>query len=211
MKLRPNFVRNLGVWLAFAAAAAASPIGPGGQNLAKQLDAMDVEHHWIAGQTIDWQTGDFSTQSEQRATHCSAFAAAFAEKLDVYLLRPPEHSEFYLASAQQDWLESVGPSKGWKPVADPVAAQALANDGWLVLVTFKSPDPKKPGHIAIVHPSDKPDDLILAEGPQESQAGKHNFQSASVKAGFAVHKGAFENHELRYFVHATKFSPPQKS
>ena len=134
--------------------------------------------------------------------------AAVCEKLDIYLLRPPEHSEFYLASAQQDWLETVGPSKGWKPVTDPVLAQDLANAGWLVVVTFKSPDPKKPGHIALVHPSAKSADLVRAEGPQETQAGKYNYLSTSVKQGFAVHKGAFDHKELKYFAHPTSLVSP---
>jgi glutamine amidotransferase-like uncharacterized protein len=192
----------------------AGEIAPAGEKLAAFLDSMNVEEHWLAGQHVNWRTGDPGTNTSLAAvtrggsTHCSAFAAAAAEKLGVYLLHPPEHSDLLLANAQQNWLESGGATNGWQPVKSPLEAQALANRGELVVVTFKSPDPKKPGHIAIVRPSTKSDDDILAEGPQVVQAGKFNHNSTTAKDGFKNHPGAFEKNLLLYFVHTTAVGQP---
>jgi hypothetical protein len=200
---------GLGMALALLAAAVAqsAEITPAGQKLAATLDSMNVEQHWLAGQHVNWLSGDPSNSvnhvevTKGGSTHCSAFAAAAGNKLGIYLLHPPEHSDLLLASAQQDWLEGAGAAQGWKPVKTPVEAQSLANKGEFVVVTYKSPDPKKPGHIAIVRPSEKSDADIAAEGPQIIQAGKHNYISTNVKEGFKNHPGAFENNEVRYFVH----------
>jgi hypothetical protein len=185
----------------------AGEITPAGKKLGEILDSMKVEQHWLAGQHVNWLTGEAKTNgsagevTKGGSTHCSAFAAAAADKLGIYLLHPPEHSDLLLASAQQDWLGGAGASRGWAAVKSPIEAQELANRGQLVLVTFKSPDPKKPGHIAIVRPSDKSETEILAEGPQVVQAGRFNHNSTSAKEGFKVHVGAFEENQLRYFVH----------
>ena len=74
------------------------------------------------------------------------------------------------------------------------------------MVTCKNPNPAAPGHIAIVRPSTKSDDQILAEGPQIIQAGARNYSSASTKAGFKNHPGAFENRQLLYFAHKVSLS-----
>src|SRR6202042_1276578 len=104
---------------------------------------------WLPGYHVDWRTGVSNgklLQSTNGHTHCSAFAAAAAEKLGVYLLRPPEHSAVLLANAQQDWLRGAGTNQGWRAVESPVMAQHLANQGQLVVVTFKNADPQVPGH-----------------------------------------------------------------
>ena len=181
-----------------------SPIAPAGQELTRILDSMHVERLWLAGAQVNWRTGlpNGKVYAVPKGhTHCSAFAAAAAEKLGVYLLRPPQHSATLLANAQQDWLRAAGTNDGWYAVRSALEAQQLANAGELVLVTCKNPDPKLPGHVAIVRPSEKSDEKILAEGPQITQAGLHNFISISTKAGFKSHAGAFENHQLLYFAH----------
>ena len=200
------------VLLAASILVSADEITPAGKRLAEVLDSMNVEQHWLVGKHVNWLTGDEALNgvgvTKGGSTHCSAFAAAAADKLGLYLLRPPEHSDILLASAQQDWLQGVGVAKGWKPVKSPLEAQALANHGEFVVVTFKSPDPKKPGHVAIVRPSSKSEAEVLAEGPQVIQAGKFNHNSTTAKDGFKNHPGAFENNQLRYFVHITAFGAP---
>src|ERR1700722_5734793 len=182
----------------------AEEITPAGKRLAEALDSLHVEKLWLAGRKVDWRTGapqgEYNKKYETH-THCSAFAAAAAEKLGVYLLRPPEHSTMLLANAQQDWLHDKGTNEGWRTVSSPVAAQHLANRGELVVVTFKNSDPKAPGHIAIVRPSEKSESLILAEGPEITQAGRNNYISTTAKEGFKHHPGAFQKGELLYFVH----------
>ncbi len=188
----------------------ASEITEQGQKLARALDSMHVEQLWLAGRQVNWRTGEPNGKvytNSTSHTHCSAFAAAAAEKLGVYLLRPPEHSASLLANAQQNWLRAAGTNQGWRAVASPVAAQQLANEGQLVVVTCKNPDPHLPGHIAIVRPSTKTEASIRAEGPEIIQAGRNNYTDTSTKTGFKNHPGAFEKNELLYFVHPLPANP----
>jgi hypothetical protein len=137
-----------------------------GRWLARFLDKLDVEHRWLRGREhVAWKTGAvFKTRNgkplaprEGESTYCSAFAAAVAQKLGVKLLSPPEHSLTLLANAQHDWLAGrAGRAAGWTSVDSPLAAQRWANEGQLVLAVCKNPDPTEAGHIAIVHPSEKP-------------------------------------------------------
>src|SRR5947207_62290 len=107
-----------------------------GKRLAAALDAMDVEHKWLARAYVKWETGeplDKPVTDGKPHTHCSAFAAAVAKKLGVYLLRPPEHNATQLANAQYDWLEQEGKKKGWRVVKMASEAQRRANEGQLVV------------------------------------------------------------------------------
>jgi hypothetical protein len=192
------------LWLALCVSALANDISPAGVELAAGLDAMHVDQLWLPGMSVNWLTGQptgKAVRNPKEETHCSAFAAAAAKKFGVYLLRPPEHSDDRLANAQRDWLLGAGTNNGWSAVSSPIQAQQLANAGELVVVTFKTADPKKHGHIAIVRPSTKSDEQILAEGPEIIQSGAQNFVRTTVKEGFKHHPGAFENHELLYFAH----------
>ncbi len=182
----------------------ASEITPAGERLAAVLDSMHVEQLWLAGRQVDWRTGEPNGKVYTNSlshTHCSAFAAAAAEKLGVYLLHPPEHSAVLLANAQQTWLCGSGTNEGWHLVTSPLEAQQLANKGELVVITCKNPDPARPGHIAIVRPSTKGDAEILADGPEIIQAGAHNYSHATTREGFKNHPGAFKNHQLMIFSH----------
>lgn len=181
----------------------AFPIDESGARWAVVLDGMDVAHRWLAGEPIAWRTGVYSEKSRQEASHCSAFAAAACERAGVYLLRPPEHGQTLLANAQMQWLEGEeGARHGWRPVESAVEAQQLANRGWVVLAVYRNPDAHRAGHVAVVRPSEKSAQLIEQEGPQVIQAGTYNYQSTSVRQGFARHRGAFEAGEIHYFAHA---------
>ncbi len=180
-------------------------ITPAGQRLAAALDQMDVEHHWLAKKYVNWRTGetiDRPVTDGKSHTHCSAFVAAAAEKLGVYILRPPKHSPTLLANAQYDWLGGEGRKEGWTPLATGLEAQQLANRGDLVVAVYKASDPKKPGHIAIIRPSTKGEAQIRAEGPQIIQAGRDNHASTSIKEGFKHHPTAFRDDHIRFFAHA---------
>ena len=87
-------------------------------------------------------------------------------------------------------------------VRDGFAAQEAANRGQLVVATYKNHHDDKPGHIAIVRPSDKSREAIRAEGPQVTQAGGTNYRSTSLRQGFAGHPAAWANSEVRYYAHA---------
>lgn len=176
-------------------------IKPAGQWLGKLLDRMDVERHWLCGHAhVAWKTGLLLggehdtklTPLTPGESHCSAFAAAVADNLGIYLLHPPEHSHVLLANAQHDWLASdAGRKAGWRPLDTPLAAQQAANRGALVVAAFKNPDATQPGHIAVVRPSDAPASRIKEVGPQVTQAGATNYRSVDLQTGFRRHPGAW--------------------
>jgi hypothetical protein len=204
MKMKNLLAATMLVLLGLHWPLVAGEITPQGQRLADVLDSMQVEQLWLPSLSVNWRTGEPDGRIDTGKgahTHCSAFAAAAAEKLGVYLLHPPEHSADLLANAQQDWLRAGGTNFGWQAVNSPQAAQQLANEGQLVLITCKNSNPDESGHIAIVRPSAKSEAEIRAEGPQIIQAGGHNYASTSTKQGFKYHPGAFEKGELLYFVH----------
>ena len=191
-------------------AASAAGITPEGRNLAEALDSLDVEHHWPAGVHVSWQTGVPDGKPETgsgKHTHCSAFVASAAKKLGVYILRPPDHPQTLLANAQFEWLAGEGAQRGWRPVTEAEMAQQLANQGWLVVAAYRNHKDDKPGHIAIVRPSEKPAALVREEGPQVIQAGGTNYASTSLETGFSGHPSAWKKHEVRFYAHEVKREP----
>ncbi|BBO33437.1 hypothetical protein PLANPX_3049 [Lacipirellula parvula] len=176
-------------------------VTPAGRSLTAALDQLDVQHRWLRSDLrISWRSGEpiagplKNRQAPLTAaeTHCSAFAAAVASHLGVYLLRPPEHSHVLLADAQFDWLSSLsGRQAGWKSVKGPLDAQERANSGMLVVAVVKNSDAGLPGHIAVVRPNDKRVICITRCGPQILQAGFTNYRSAHLILGFERHSGAW--------------------
>jgi hypothetical protein len=182
------------------------PVTAAGDRFASTLDGMHVESLWLANEHVNWATGEPDRgggyEGPGNHTHCSAFAAAAAKRLGVYLLRPPEHGQELLSNAQARWLDSAeGRQDGWRSVANMQEAQTLANQGNLVLVSYPNPDPHAPGHIAIVRPSEKSFTTLQENGPQVIQAGEHNHNSINVRIGFENHPGAWPN-GVRYYVHS---------
>ena len=183
------------------------PITPQGHQLEQFLDASGVDHLWRAGWHVDWLTGQSNRSAPggpEAKTHCSAFAAAMAEHLRIYVLRPPEHRQDLLANAQMRWLRDHGAEHGWRALASDVEAQSAANRGELVLEAFENPNPHRAGHIAIVRPSVKTRAELDRDGPQETQAGEQNAVSSTTAAGFRHHRGAWEpggTGALRYYAH----------
>jgi hypothetical protein len=77
---------------------------------------------------VNWETGepdrDGAYEGPNKHTHCSAFAAAAAKHMGVYLLRPPEHGQQLLANAQAGWLASgEAQSRGWEEISGAHHAQ----------------------------------------------------------------------------------------
>jgi hypothetical protein len=155
--------------------------------------SLNVENLWIAGNHVKWETGeaDRPDATSGNHTHCSAFIAAACKKLNLYVLRPPEHKQVLLANAQYDWLSSAEAiTDGWKPVTGNNvfgAAQILANNGAIVIVVCKNPDDSKPGHAALVMPAEVSLSKIAEDGPFVIQAGTHNHNKISLRAGFKSH------------------------
>jgi len=176
-----------------------------GIKLAYKLDNSRVESLWLASEHVNWETGEpdrgANYEGLGKHTHCSAFAAAMAKNLGVYLLRPPEHGQVLLANAQAEWLRGTeAKDQGWRRLVGAHEAQAEANRGNLVLVAYANPDKHEPGHVAIVRPSEKSLEELDRDGPQIIQAGQHNHLSTVVRIGFHNHPGAFPQ-GVRYYVH----------
>jgi hypothetical protein len=177
------------------------PVAPAGTQLAELLDELDVEHYWLPEIAIpDWKYGRTDGTTGGPRTHCSLFASAVCWHLGVPCLNPPPQT--FLSNRQQVWLQTTGKHKGWKELDSAVTAQKLANAGVLVLVSWKSPEPKKPGHIAIVRPAAVTTDAVTKFGPRIVQAGGKNANDTTAKVGFRFHPGAFEQGELKYFAFA---------
>lgn len=179
------------------------PITEQGKRLLSVLDGMHVESLWLAHEHVNWETGEpdkgEAYTGPGRSTHCSAFAAAVGKRLGAYMLRPPEHGQVLLANAQAEWFRSLaGRQSGWQPVGDAHEAQSLANRGNLVVVVFESPDPHRPGHIAVVRPAHRPTRLLEENGPEITQAGQKNYTKTSTKVGFLGHPGAWPGGVLYY-------------
>jgi hypothetical protein len=192
-------LRGLALLLS-AGAVFAEPVTPPAEQLFQIIDRLDVEHHWPAGEHISWESGIPDGRPELgpgKHTHCSAFAAAAAQRVGIYLLRPPDHPQLFLANAQYDWLRSHGSVFGWTPIADEIHAQQLANQGQLVLAVYRNHDDDKPGHIAIVRPTEKDAALIREEGPQITQAGGTNHHSIPLRLGFPGQR----RYEVAYYAH----------
>jgi hypothetical protein len=202
-----RIVVALGLSLLAAAIARGETPGAKAAGLVQVLQSLDVEHRWIAGAHVDWRTGLPDGSSETlpgHHTHCSAFVAAAAEKLGVYILRPPEHGQVLLANAQYEWLGEDGAGSGWRRLDGLLEAQLFANRGFLVVASYRSHRDNKPGHIAIVLPGDKSAEEIEAEGPNVMQAATVNSASISLRAGFAGHPHAWVDREVAFYAHAAK-------
>lgn len=188
--------------------AGAASLSADGVRLERFLDHTRVESLWPAGVHVSWETGVPDGKAEHgdgKHTHCSAFVASVAKQLGVYILRPPEHPQILLANAQYEWLSDAGAEKGWQAVNSAEQAQHLANRGMLVVATYRNHRDDKPGHIAIVRPSNKSIAKIDDEGPQITQAGGTNYLSTSLRHGFAGHPAAWERQEVRYYAHVVEW------
>lgn len=187
-------------------ASCCGPITAGGQKLLSVLDNSNVEHLWLNHQYVNWETGEPDDSVPPGAhgnhSHCSAYVAAISERLGVYILRPPEHSQILLANAQAEWLSnSPGRDAGWTQVNGALQAQKLANEGMLVIISYESPYSDKSGHIVIVRPSQISLDALNQSGPKITQAGDKNWLQANAADVFSAHPGAWPD-GVKYYSHA---------
>ena len=75
-----------------------------------------------------------------------------------------------------------------------------------MLAGFQSPDPRKPGHIAIVRPAELSEQSLQDDGPRLTQAGQKNYLSTNARIAFRYHPGAWPD-GIRYFVFDGKSAP----
>ncbi len=186
----------------------------GGPRLLEFLDGLPLATRWLHGHHVVWQTGQQNAPEgygHERHTHCSAFVAAVALMLDVYILRPPNHRQNDLANAQGDWLAGrvayVGPTaiaSGWESLGVSGDRGALrlavehANSGRLVVCLYRTPaDQGKPGHICIVRPQSFSGS---SSGPLVMSVGERNHSSVHMQSAFGSHPGAWPNEIELYAV-----------
>jgi GH18 family chitinase len=201
---------------AVRASLASYPLA-GGPRLADFLDSLPILTRWLKGHPVVWQTGQQDGADEPNPdyhTHCSAFAAAAALYLDIYLLRPPNHGQVQLANAQRNWLFGrriyPGPTaaeSGWAALGysgDPgvlTACLEAANKGQLVVACYAVMPPAH-GHIAIVRPDKDGDTKVPPDGPAVIMAGEQNYKAVSMKEAFSEHPKAWPDN-IALFVHDT--------
>jgi hypothetical protein len=167
--------------------------------------SLNVENLWIAGNHVNWQTGeaDKPDASSGNHTHCSAFAAAACKRLNIYILRPPDHKQVLLANAQYDWLGgSAAMADGWKLITGNnvyETAQRFSNNGYVVVAICKNPDESKPGHTALVMPDERSERKLADDGPVVIMAGTHNHNKISLKAGFISHLSAWPEQTVSFY------------
>ena len=114
-------------------------------------------------QVFDKYTEKYAPKDSK--TYCNVFATLATEELGSKI---PQK----LANHQQEWLLKEGKDEGWQEVSAE-EAQKLANQGRIVVASWKNPDPAKHGHIAVVRPY--ADHAFSAEkGPRITQFGARN-------------------------------------
>jgi hypothetical protein len=161
-----------------------------GEKLKQFYQGLNVETHWVAGQHIDWETGEPSDRDDTHnvKNHSAAFVAAACQKLKIVILRPPEHAQDLLSNAQFDWLPtSAATAQAWKHIPNDSrynAAQDLANKGFVVVAIVKNSDERKPGQVALVMPAAVTEKDLTENGPQIIMAGVKNYTSTALKNGF---------------------------
>jgi hypothetical protein len=178
-----------------------------GNSLKSFYLSLNVENGWLAGQHVNWETGvaDHPDATTGNHTHCSAFVAAACKRMNIYILRPPEHKQILLANAQYEWLSTAAAAAaGWKPVSSSnhyEAAQQLANNGIPVIAICKNFDEKKPGHAALVMPAEISTNELQENGPAVIMAGTHNHVIISLKKGFHSHLAEWPEQAVSFYYH----------
>ena len=176
-----------------------------GKKLREFYKSLNVENLWLSGQHVNWETGvqDNPEAEKGNHTHCSAFVAAACKRMNIYILRPPEHGQILLSNAQADWLDSEkGRSEGWQVIMGNNLyenVQNMANGGKVVLAVFKNPDPSKPGHIALIMPTKFPKEEIIESGPKLIMAGEKNWNQVNLKTGFKYHVHHWPENEIKFY------------
>jgi hypothetical protein len=204
-----------------AAAGPAPAYTPaGGPRLAEFLDGLPVTTRWIHNHRVVWQTGQQSAPESQgttEETHCSAFVAAVALMLDIYILRAPHHGQNDLANAQADWLAGeatfAGPTakaSRWIALGSSGDAGALkaavdaANLGKLVVGFYRaapgSDGKPVPGHACIVRPQSAA--AVGDDGPHVMSIADVNRPDTPMKTAFHAHPEAWPD-RIALYAHGT--------
>ncbi|MBX9705245.1 MAG: hypothetical protein K5Q00_03235 [Gammaproteobacteria bacterium] len=197
-------------------------IQPGGYLLRNLFDASYVEDNWLPNACVTWQTGALVSRDQRTCdklglitlSHCSAFVAAVINYQLGYDFLTPDNYSYYTSNWQANWLENSGVENGWTPLTAKtrkeiyINAQIKANAGCLVVASYKNPNWKPganaeglAGHIAMIRPSARYESTLASKGPQETQAGMANYNSAAMIIGF----GSYELARAKFYWHASPY------
>jgi hypothetical protein len=84
-------------------------------------------------------------------------------------------------------------------------AQQRANRGYVVLAICRNPDPRAPGHVALVLPAELSMDKLVETGPALIMAGTHNHNRITLRAGFKSHLEGWPENSVRFYVNSKPF------
>ncbi|MCX6243933.1 MAG: hypothetical protein NTU98_04445 [Bacteroidetes bacterium] len=176
-----------------------------GTQLLLYYNHLDVEHLWLRGNAINWQSGattGLNDSASMRYGHAAEFVAAVCKKLKVRFPGPDECIKGeLLVNAQYKWMREKGKKNGWEGKWRDVDAQRLANEGHLVIGIYHGETPDQPGHIVLVRPANLEQEMIEVDGVQVIQAGARNFTSNSAREGFREFPQAFIDLQIEFYSH----------
>lgn len=172
-----------------------------GENIERVIAFLDVENnprydpalHNTEGR--NWRA---DTNNDGTVTMCTVFVADSTRLLCAEIPLQPNRA----ANIMCTWLEnaSLNPaSSGWRLIASPEEAQALANQGQVVVVTQRRTGA---GHVALVRPV--PETEALEAGgrdPHIAQAGAVNSSSTRVSKIFTVSDELDPKMQVKYYAH----------
>ncbi len=211
---------SIAILIITASVSNASELTQKGFALQRFLSDQRVDQLWLPKQYVEWKTGatlfpseeEVSSQHLPKTSHCSAYVAAVALKLEVPMLNPDNSPDgnILLANHQNAWLNSPEAALlGWAPTSY-IEAETLADEGELVIASIPGANPyRNPGHIAIVVPDESLSfTQILITGPTITQAGSPsgrvptgNSLHTDTVSGFFLHtKGSLQG--IQFFHHA---------
>jgi len=167
------------------------------------LDTYDMETKWLPGYNVDCETGEYMPPKSTwvKSSHCSCFVYRVCNDLNVKLIGTKEgFNQYKLSTNQLKWLNSdEGKKSGWKKIQGNVTesyvnANKEANKGNLVLAGIEE-DENVLGHISIVRPSNRTDDMIKRDGPDTIASSKINSRSVFLREDFMFNRKNMENYE----------------
>lgn len=139
-------------------------------------------------------------------------ASQLAESYGKAFRQLATRSDALLANHQGEWLArkaratlpdtpfTIASTDNWVHI-NAYQAQSCANQGYLALAVRVNPNPKKPGHVAIIAPAqpgarigDRPArqsayTSLAVDGPFEAQSGAFNSSYTTVSRGFSPRNG----------------------
>jgi hypothetical protein len=173
-----------------------------GTNIERVIAFLDVENnprydpalHNTEGK--NWRA---DTNNDGTVTMCTVFVADATRMLCAEIPLQPNRA----ANIMCNWLENAAldpASTGWRLIASPEEAQALANQGQVVVVSQRR---SGAGHVALVRPV--PEAEALEESgrdPYIGQAGAINSSATRVTKILDVSEALDPKMQVKYYAHA---------